>query len=154
MKRLIRAILRILAKNMLIPGLRMYLLKLSGIKIGRDSFINMNVNFIDNYRKQAIKIGNRVAIAPGASLIADSDPNLSKLNKIESFCIRGQITIEDDAWVGANAIILPNIKIGKCAVIGAGAVVTKDVEDYAIVAGNPAKKIGDVRDRLKDSDKL
>ena len=46
------------------------------------------------------------------------------------------------AWIGANAIILPNVNIGKCSIVGSGAVVTKSVSDYEIVAGNPAKKIG------------
>ena len=45
-------------------------------------------------------------------------------------------------WVGSNAVILPNVTIGKGAVIGAGAVVTKDVSDFEIVGGVPAKKIG------------
>ena len=49
--------------------------------------------------------------------------------------------IDDDAWIGANAIILPGVHVGQGAVIGAGAVVTKDVEPYAIVAGMPARTI-------------
>ena len=53
------------------------------------------------------------------------------------------ILIEEDAWIGANALILPQVKkIGRGAIIGAGSVVTRDVEEYAIVAGNPAKVIG------------
>lgn len=51
------------------------------------------------------------------------------------------VVIEDDVWVGFNAIILGGVKIGKGAVIGAGSVVTKDVPPYSIVAGNPAKVI-------------
>ena len=146
--------MRVVSKNMLIPKLRIWLLKLSGIEIGPGTFINMGVSFIDNYRKSAIKIGVRVAIAPGVCLVADSDPNFSKLNKIESFCIRGEIIIRDDAWIGANAIVLPDITVGRCAVVGAGAVVTKDVEDYSIVAGNPARRMGDVRERLGNSTEL
>ena len=54
------------------------------------------------------------------------------------------LVIEDDVWIGHNAMILPGCKyIGRGAVIGAGAVVTRDVERYAIVAGNPAKKLRD-----------
>lgn len=49
------------------------------------------------------------------------------------------VTIEDDVWIGAKAIILPGIRIGTGAVIAAGAVVTKDVPDYAMVGGNPAR---------------
>lgn len=51
------------------------------------------------------------------------------------------IKIEDDVWIGSDAIILPGITIGTGSVIGAGSVVTKDVEPYSIVAGNPARLI-------------
>ncbi|MBN2419475.1 MAG: acyltransferase [Deltaproteobacteria bacterium] len=145
MLRIIRAFLRRLAKNTLHPGLRMALFRLSGITIGSESFINMDVLFVDNYRKNAIKLGNRVAVAPGTIFVADSDPNNSRLKSIKFFTVRGTITVRDDAWIGANAVILPNINIGKQAVVGAGAVVTRDVENFAIVGGIPARKIGDVR---------
>ncbi|OGC97844.1 hypothetical protein A2634_04865 [Candidatus Amesbacteria bacterium RIFCSPHIGHO2_01_FULL_48_32] len=53
----------------------------------------------------------------------------------------GQVIIEDDVWVGANAVILPKVKIGRGAIVGANAVVTKDVRPYSIVGGVPAKFI-------------
>ena len=49
------------------------------------------------------------------------------------------IMIEDDVWIGARAIILPGVKIGKGCIIGAGAVVTKSSDDYSVIGGNPAK---------------
>ncbi|MDQ7799461.1 MAG: DapH/DapD/GlmU-related protein [Candidatus Edwardsbacteria bacterium] len=52
-----------------------------------------------------------------------------------------QTVIEDDVWIGAQAIILPGVRIGRGAIVAAGAVVTKDVEPYAIVGGNPARLI-------------
>ena len=51
------------------------------------------------------------------------------------------VVIENDVWIGANSIILPGVTVSKGAIIGAGAVVTKDVPEYAIVGGNPAKVI-------------
>jgi hypothetical protein len=54
---------------------------------------------------------------------------------------RRHVTIGPDVWIGHNAILLPGVSIGTGAAIGAGAVVTKDVPDYAIVAGNPARLI-------------
>jgi len=134
------------------PGPRLVLLRLSGVGIGRDTFVNMNVFFIDNYRGSgSIELGERVAVAPGAMFIADSDPNNSKLNRLPRFHIRGKVTVKEDAWIGANAIILPNITVGQSAVVGAGAIVTKSVDDYAIVVGNPARKVGDVRVEKIDS---
>lgn len=145
--RLLRLALRACAAVCVAPGLRMALLRLSGIKIGVKTFVNMGVRFVDNYRGSAIQLGDRVAIAPGAMFIADSDPNDSRLGVIESFHIRGQVVVQDDAWIGAGAIILPNVTVGQFAVVGAGAIVTRNVEDYAIVVGNPARKIGDVREK-------
>ena len=55
----------------------------------------------------------------------------------------GCVDIGDYAWICSRSIILPGVKVGKCAVVASGAVVTKDVEPYAIVAGVPAKKIGE-----------
>ena len=54
----------------------------------------------------------------------------------------GRIIIEDNVWIGCNAVVLPGVKIGKGAVVASGAVVTKDVPDYSVVAGTPAKEIG------------
>ena len=64
-----------------------------------------------------------------------------------------KVIIKNDVWIGANSVIMPNITIGNGAIIGASAVVTKDVPDYAIVAGVPAKIIKyrfsqDIIDRL------
>lgn len=53
----------------------------------------------------------------------------------------GKIVIKEDAWIGANAVILPDVVVGKGAVVGAGAVVTRDVADYDIVGGVPARRI-------------
>ena len=56
----------------------------------------------------------------------------------QGFAPEKPVVISDDVWIGARAIILPGVRIGTGAVIGAGAVVTKDVPDYAVVVGNPA----------------
>ena len=51
------------------------------------------------------------------------------------------VTIRQGAWIGANSTIFPGVTVGKYAIVAAGAVVTKDVQDYAVVGGNPAKVI-------------
>ena len=137
--------LRLLANNCIFQKMRIALFRASGIKVGKDTFINMGVHFIDNYHGNgSFVFGDRVSVASNIMFIADADPNNSILNKIERFYIRGKIIIKDDAWIGAGVIILPNITVGKAAVVGAGAVVTKNVPDFHIVAGNPAKIIGEV----------
>jgi acetyltransferase-like isoleucine patch superfamily enzyme len=87
-----------------------------------------------------LTIGDRVAIGPRTTLILSSDANWSNL-MLTIKPIRGEIILEKDCWIGAGAIILPNITIGESAIVGAGAVVTKDVNASEIVVGVPAKKI-------------
>jgi acetyltransferase-like isoleucine patch superfamily enzyme len=95
----------------------------------------------------SIKIGNNVLIGSGV-LITDNDAHpINHLNRHEHCKISmAPILIKDDAFIGARSIILKGVTIGNGAVIGAGSVVSKDVPDFAIVAGNPAKVIGDARD--------
>ncbi|MFM4937387.1 acyltransferase [Aeromonas veronii] len=81
-------------------------------------------------------IGNNVFIGPCATFTNDKMPR-SKVYP-EAFA---RITIEDHASIGANATLLPGIAIGKHAMVGVGAVVTKDVPDYAVVVGAPAKVV-------------
>jgi maltose O-acetyltransferase len=140
-------ILRELANRCLWPALRMELLRWSGIEIRAKAFVNMRFYVEDSYRGGDLVIGARAAIAPGLTCIIDSHPNNSKLVQIPAFTKRGKITIGDDVWIGANVTLLPGVTIGACAVIAAGAVVTKDVPAYAIAAGVPARQIGDVRDK-------
>lgn len=91
-----------------------------------------------------ILIGNGVRIGPKV-LITDnshgaSTRELLELNPIErSLFSKGPVIIEDNVWIGEKASIMPNVKIGKGAIIGANSVVTKDVSSYSIVGGNPAR---------------
>ena len=95
------------------------------------------------YLQGQITIGNYVVMAPEVIVLTSNhkfnDP--SKLMRFEGNQDMDPVIIEDDVWIGTRVIILPGIKIGKGSVIGAGSVVTKDVEPYSIVAGNPAKLI-------------
>ena len=89
-------------------------------------------------RHYTIKTGNDVSIGPEATILTlGHDP------QSPTFADRGgDVIIGDRAWIAYRAIILPGIKIGEGAIVGAGSVVTKNVEPYTIVAGNPAKVIG------------
>jgi len=88
-------------------------------------------------------IGAHVLIAPGC-FITDHGHGHSRGRLIDSQgAERRAVRIENDVWVGAHAIILPGVTIGHGAVIGAGAVVTRDVPPGSIVAGVPARQIGE-----------
>ena len=146
-KKFIVCVVRMISNVIILPSARMYLFRLSGLKVGAKVFINMGLHIVDNY-ENLIEIGDRVAIAPNVHLVAVSNPNYSILNKVERFCTRGRIKIGDDSWLGVGVVVLPGVTIGKCCIIGSNAVVTKDIDDYSIVAGIPAKKIGETKEYL------
>jgi len=94
----------------------------------------------------SITIGNHVLLGSGC-LVTDSDahPIDPDERRLRGGGLSRPIVIEDDVFIGARAIILKGVTIGKGSVVGAGAVVAKSVPPYSIVVGNPAKVIGDSR---------
>lgn len=92
--------------------------------------------------QKGVKIGNYVLIGYNVNIISEhhaySNPNIPI--KKQGF-YGGPIEIGNDVWIGANAIIMPNVKIGDGAIVGSGAIVTKNVDEYSIVGGIPAKLI-------------
>jgi maltose O-acetyltransferase len=110
---------------------------------GRDIEIGNNSGLGFNCRVYGpLKIGNDVMMGPDVMIFTQN-------HKTERLDIpmrlqtapKEPVYIGDDVWIGARVIILPGRKIGEGVIIGAGAVVTKDVPDYAVVGGNPAKVI-------------
>lgn len=104
------------------------------VKLGDHSAIG---SFVHIWGHGGVTIGNRVLIASHntiTSLTHDYSGENVRFGKI----IAKPVVIEDDVWIGANSVIMPGITIGKGAIVGAGSIVTKNVEPYAIVAGNPA----------------
>ena len=89
--------------------------------------------------KDKIEIGNNSTLAYGVTILTSANPNgpYNKLSKLYP-AITAPVLIGNDVWVGANAIILPGVTIGNYSVIGAGSVVTKDVPEGVLAAGNPA----------------
>lgn len=111
-----------------------------GITIGNECYIGYNAVLLGG---GGIEIGNKVLIAPGVVITSRGHEYRKR-----GLCIKDQhlylakVSIADDVWIGANASILPGITIGKGSIIGAGAVVTRDIPVYSVAAGVPAKVIG------------
>ncbi|MCH7729975.1 acyltransferase [Patescibacteria group bacterium] len=139
---------------------RKFFYVLAGLKIGRGSTIHMWANFFQPKNievgagtiiggnvfldgRASLKIGNHVDIASQV-LIYNSEHDLEK----EDFSvIEEPVEIGDYVFIGPRAIILPGVKIGKGAIVAAGAVVTQDVPGFAIVGGVPAKVIGERKNK-------
>lgn len=128
----------------------------NGVRLGRGVFVTAGDG--------RIELGDEVALSPGVHLSADHGQIVvgsqtaigpgtvlrsanHAFERVDVPIMRqghtsGTIVIEEDVWIGANCVITPDVRIGRGAVVGAGAVVTHDVPSFAIVAGVPAKIIG------------
>jgi acetyltransferase-like isoleucine patch superfamily enzyme len=94
-----------------------------------------------------IDIGNNVFIGSGALIIDnDAHPIHPDFRRDFTQILMAAVFIEDDVFIGARSIILKGVTIGRGSLVAAGAVISRDVPQYGIVAGNPAKIVGDVRD--------
>lgn len=107
------------------------------MEIGNETWIGQNCFF---HSAGGIKIGKAVGIGPYVKILTsnhvEDNINIPIMHNSLEF---KEVVIEDGADIGIGTIILPGIKIGKGAIIGAGSVVTHNVEPYTIVAGSPAK---------------
>lgn len=117
----------------------------SGFRFGMKDVVNIGHNCQINedvYIQSAI-IGNHVLIAQRVALLAvthNIDKTEIPISQQGSTPVN-PVIIEDDVWLGRNVIVMPGVRIRKGAIVGAGAVVTKDIPSYAIVGGVPAKII-------------
>lgn len=108
------------------------------IVIGSNTNINRNC-ILWSGKDAKIMIGNNCLTGPGVTIVV-RQYNVEGRELIRSYPQKeADIIIEDDVWLGANCVILSGVRIGRGAIIAAGAVVVKDVESYSVVAGVPAK---------------
>ena len=134
---------------------KLYICKVLGIPIGIDSFIHMGCFFEgentvigDNCgvgrncylggRGGKLTIKNNVSVTAQTYIFCST--HLKNSPTFE--CVYEDITIEDNVWIGARAMILPGVRIGEGAILGATSTATKDIPEYSIYAGSPAKEIG------------
>ncbi|MFC8197770.1 sugar O-acetyltransferase [Streptomyces sp. NPDC057298] len=109
----------------------------SNITIGARTFVNYNLTALD---VAAITIGEDCQIGPNVQLLTPTHP-LEPQPRRDKLEAARPITIGDNVWLGAGAIVLPGVSIGDNSVIGAGAVVTKDVPAGVVAVGNPARPV-------------
>lgn len=140
--------------------LRILIYKFDGVRIGKNVHIHMGMQFFD---LEGISIGEGTTIGQNAFLDGRDKLEIGRyvdiasdvmiynsehdINSDDFHAINAPVKIGDYCFIGPRVIILPGVKIGKGAVVAAGAVVTKDVADFAIVGGVPAKVIGERKNK-------
>ena len=111
----------------------------ANIELGERVFFNFNCIVLDVCR---VRIGDYILFGPAVQIYTPLHPFNAEQRRREEF--GKPIEIGSDVWVGGGAIILPGVRIGSRAVIGAGSVVTRDVPDGVFAAGNPCRVIREI----------
>jgi acetyltransferase-like isoleucine patch superfamily enzyme len=109
------------------------------IRLGRGVFVGFSSEFDVS---DELTIGDGVLIAPGCFITDHSHRHDANEPIAAQGTVRSFVRIEDDVWLGTRSVILPGVTIGRGAIVGAGAVVNRDVSPFSIVAGVPARVIG------------
>src|SRR5215467_7687461 len=141
-RKLDRKILRWLGTNHPDNRTRKVFFRETNVEVGKGTVLNIGLIISDGY-SPLVRIGARVAVSPNVVMIAQSGPNNSHLQNLDyvksHLMVEAPVLIEDDVWIGANATILPGVTIGQMSVVGAGAVVSRTVPPFSVVAGVPAR---------------
>ncbi|NED82634.1 sugar O-acetyltransferase [Streptomyces sp. SID11233] len=114
----------------------------SNVHIGDDFFGNVNLTFVDDVD---IRIGNGVMIAPGVTLATTGHP-VHSARRVDFARFSEPIVIEDKVWIGSNVVVLPGVRIGYGAVIGAGSVVSRDIPPMTVALGTPCRVVREITD--------
>ncbi|HET7039766.1 MAG TPA: acyltransferase [Gemmatimonadales bacterium] len=139
--RLRKKVLKRWARNAFFPSWRVQMLRWCGFRIGRDVYIADDILIAEELEdRENLIIGDRVSIAPRVTLVTSSHPNDSRIRPFAPV-VRAPIIIEEDVWLGAGVVVLPGVRIGRGAVVGAMSVVTRDVPPLNVVAGQPARTV-------------
>lgn len=110
--------------------------------LGKNVYANFNLTLVDDTR---IEIKDDVMIGPNVTIIAGTHP-LSPELRLKKAQYNLPVVIEENVWIGAGAIILPGVTIGKNTVIGAGSLVTKDIPANVLALGSPCKVVRELED--------
>lgn len=112
----------------------------TNIVLGDNVYFNFNCVVLD---VAAVHIGSRALFGPAVQIYAASHP-LRAAERITGLELGKPVTIGDDVWIGGGSIICPGVRIGARSVIGAGSVVTKDIPEDVLAAGNPCKILREI----------
>lgn len=116
------------------------------IEVGKNFFANYNCTILDVAK---VKIGDNCQFAPNVAVYTAGHP-IHPVSRNSQYEYGISVTIGDNVWIGGNSVIVPGVHIGSNTVIGAGSVVTKDIPDWVIAAGNPCRVIRKITEEDKE----
>ena len=114
------------------------------VHFGSNIYANFNLTLVDDGH---IYIGDWVQFGPNVTVVTAGHPVLPELRKESFLQFNKDVHIEEGVWIGAGAVILPGVTIGKWSVIGAGSVVTKDIPAGVVAYGNPCRVAREISKR-------
>ena len=115
------------------------------IEVGKNFFANYNCTILDVAK---VKIGDNCQMAPNVAIYTAGHP-IHPATRNSLYEYGKPVTIGDNVWIGGNTVLCPGVRVGSNVVIGAGSVVTKDLPDWCIAAGNPCRVIRKITDADK-----
>ncbi len=116
------------------------------VHFGSNVYANYNLTLVDDGH---IYVGDRVLFGPNVTVATANHPLNAKL-RYKALQYNKDVHIGENAWIGANTVIVPGVTIGKNTIIGAGSVVTKDIPDNVIAVGNPCRVLREVSEHDKE----
>lgn len=114
----------------------------TNIEVGKNFFANYNCTIIDVAK---VRIGDNCQFAPNVSIYTAGHP-IHPVSRNSLYEYGKEVIIGDNVWIGGNTVICPGVHIGSNTVIGAGSVVTRDIPDWCVAAGNPCRVIRKITD--------
>lgn len=112
------------------------------IEVGKNFFANYNCTLLDVAKT---RIGDNCQMAPNVAVYTAGHP-VHPVSRNSAYEYGKEVTIGDNVWLGGNTVVCPGVHIGSNVVIGAGSVVTKDIPDWCIAAGNPCRVLREITD--------
>ena len=116
------------------------------LHLGSNVYINSNLTIVDDGH---IYLGDKVMLGPNVTIATANHPIDPEL-RARGLQYNKNVHIGENAWIGANVVIVTGVRIGKNAVIGAGSVVTKDIPDNTLAVGNPCRVLREISQRDKE----
>lgn len=115
------------------------------IEVGKNFYANYNCTFLDVAK---IKFGDNCLLAPNVAVYTAGHP-IYPTSRNSAYEYGKEITVGDNVWIGGNTVICPGVHIGSNVVIGAGSVITRDIPDWCVAAGNPCRVIRPITEQDK-----